>query len=344
MQVTQFSLGRNTAKGFTIIELLIVIVIIAILATISTVAYNGIQRRAAEAEITSSLRQATTVIDTDQALNGVYPANKAAINNGQGLRETASITFYYDSLSDGQAYCLTAVSSRAGVSAYHVASGGSITEGPCEGHPGTVVGGGGTPQPPSATTYSIFGSAAPAGTVTLYSDGGGSLRTANRFYTTRSAGIRVVGLRVWSPAGASSDYLTQTITARAYLNDWQGSSVSGETTFGQSPVATKIHSPLRTAGAWQDIRFDTPITLPAITTGANGNDLISLSVEFSGGDYYGIVTRASPAEFESTVSGGEGVYLAEYTNVVRSIHNLLGSGSVHGDYVYLIDILYESAD
>lgn len=35
-----------TQKGFTIVELLIVIVVIAILATISMVSYNGIQKRA----------------------------------------------------------------------------------------------------------------------------------------------------------------------------------------------------------------------------------------------------------------------------------------------------------
>jgi len=40
------ALHKNLRRGFTIVELLIVIVVIAILAAISIVAYNGIQARA----------------------------------------------------------------------------------------------------------------------------------------------------------------------------------------------------------------------------------------------------------------------------------------------------------
>ena len=48
------SVIRQT-KGFTIVELLIVIVVIAILATITIVAYNGIQNRANDTAIQSDL-------------------------------------------------------------------------------------------------------------------------------------------------------------------------------------------------------------------------------------------------------------------------------------------------
>lgn len=323
-------------KGFTIVELLIVIVIIAILAVISIVMYNGIQGRAAESAIQAGLRQASTQLDLDYVKNESYPLTKEAINDGRGLHESG-VTFYYD--SDGTTYCLTAVSGRSGIAPSHIQNGGSITTGACAAHVG-LVGGSGS----GTTTYSIFGSSAPAGTITLYDDGDGALRTGNRFYTTRPAGIKVVGLRVYSPAGAASGYLTETITARAYLDDWQNTGVTGFTTFGHAPVAVKTHSAARTAGSWQDIRFDAPINLARVTPGANGNDLVSLTVQFSSGDRYGIVTRSDGDSFESTVSGGSGVYLAEHSDLFRSIHNLSGAGVVDGGYVYLIDILYEDAD
>lgn len=46
---------RGQKKGFTIVELLIVIVVIAILAAITIVAYNGIQARAYDSRLSSDI-------------------------------------------------------------------------------------------------------------------------------------------------------------------------------------------------------------------------------------------------------------------------------------------------
>lgn len=60
----------KTQKGFTIVELLIVIVVIGILAAITIVAYNGIQDRANTAKITSDQRNIATAIKAAQSQTG----------------------------------------------------------------------------------------------------------------------------------------------------------------------------------------------------------------------------------------------------------------------------------
>ena len=61
-------------RGFTILELLIVIVVIVILAAISVVAYTGIQARANDAKRASDIRQVAKLIEIYHAENGVYPS------------------------------------------------------------------------------------------------------------------------------------------------------------------------------------------------------------------------------------------------------------------------------
>ena len=62
-------------KGFTIVELLIVIVVIAILAAITIVAFNGVQQRAQASTIQNDLRNIATKLKLFQADNGRYPSN-----------------------------------------------------------------------------------------------------------------------------------------------------------------------------------------------------------------------------------------------------------------------------
>jgi prepilin-type N-terminal cleavage/methylation domain-containing protein len=60
-------------RGFTIVELLIVIVVIAILAAITIVAYNGIQTRASNASRVSEFNQWLKVYELYKVQNGTYP-------------------------------------------------------------------------------------------------------------------------------------------------------------------------------------------------------------------------------------------------------------------------------
>lgn len=66
-------LGINTKKGFTIVELLIVIVVIAILAAISVVAYNGIQTRSTNTKQQQAALGFYKLLQLYKAQNGQYP-------------------------------------------------------------------------------------------------------------------------------------------------------------------------------------------------------------------------------------------------------------------------------
>ena len=60
-------------RGFTIVELLIVIVVIAILASISIVAYNGIQQRANNAKTVKAVEAYAKAIGMYKIDNGSHP-------------------------------------------------------------------------------------------------------------------------------------------------------------------------------------------------------------------------------------------------------------------------------
>ena len=68
------SMGGGDRKGFTIVELLIVIVVIGVLAAISIVAYNGIQTRATNASIVAAAKSTITLINGYKATYGNYPS------------------------------------------------------------------------------------------------------------------------------------------------------------------------------------------------------------------------------------------------------------------------------
>ncbi len=62
-------ISSNKTKGFTLVELLIVIVVIAILAAISIVAYNGVTQKARDDERISDARNIINAISSYNAEN-----------------------------------------------------------------------------------------------------------------------------------------------------------------------------------------------------------------------------------------------------------------------------------
>lgn len=60
-------------RGFTIVELLIVVVVIAILSSITVMGYSGITNKADTSQVASSVQEWTTVLNIYKSTTGSYP-------------------------------------------------------------------------------------------------------------------------------------------------------------------------------------------------------------------------------------------------------------------------------
>ena len=121
-------------RGFTIVELLIVIVVIGILAAITIVAFSGAQNRAAVVVVQSDLQNAATQLGIDNVNAGTYPASKEAANGGAGLRASPDTTYQYTYDSATNSYCLSATSTKI-PTGYNISSAtGTVQTGVCSGH------------------------------------------------------------------------------------------------------------------------------------------------------------------------------------------------------------------
>lgn len=78
------AMNSNKTRGFTIVELLIVIVVIAILASITIVAFNGVQARARDSVRMQKLKEIATALERYYNDNGDYPH----IQDGSGNEST----------------------------------------------------------------------------------------------------------------------------------------------------------------------------------------------------------------------------------------------------------------
>lgn len=119
------------ARGFTIVELLIVIVVIAILAAIVFVAYTGITARANASSAQAAAEQAGEGLKTYAVTNGgQYPSSLATA----GVNPSGSTTFQYtyNNSASPTTFCVTATTANV---SYYVDSAAhtSPTAGACAG-------------------------------------------------------------------------------------------------------------------------------------------------------------------------------------------------------------------
>lgn len=271
-------------RGFTIVELLIVIVVIAILAAITIVAYNGIQERARISSVSSALSQANKKIAVYQIDNpNQYPADLASI----GISDSSGVSYQYsvNNSTTPATYCITATS---GSTSYKTSSTTPVaTSGGCAGH-----GQGGAapitnlalnPSLETATTnwgyYVAGGAATPTRQTTGGYRGNGFYRLSWTTTTTAVSG----GFYPFS-MGAGSLTAGTTYTASAYVRSSKDQTMRPQLTFRDASnvtVGTTLNGPAVsvTANTW------TRLSISGVAP-AGANSALMTAYAHTGGSFW----------------------------------------------------------
>ena len=121
--------ASTASRGFTIIELLVVIVIIGILVAITAVSYNGVTKSAKESALKSELKQASTEVEVAKAKTGNPPANASSLTTPKNGTLTLSTN------TEQNTWCLTITPNspnNQNIPNFNITSdSGTISEGDC---------------------------------------------------------------------------------------------------------------------------------------------------------------------------------------------------------------------
>ena len=107
---------KKQDKGFTLVELLIVIVILGILATVTVFAVQGITTRGEQTACRADHKTLQTAIEAHMADTGEFPADIAALETAGLLADGSySGNYTYVLAAGGASYTLTAAADCVGV-------------------------------------------------------------------------------------------------------------------------------------------------------------------------------------------------------------------------------------
>ncbi len=91
-------------KGFTLVELLVVIAIIAILSTLAVVALNSARQKSRDAKRVSDIKQVQTALELYFGDQNAYPTAATAVTLGDATHLTLSSTNGFAATAAGTTY------------------------------------------------------------------------------------------------------------------------------------------------------------------------------------------------------------------------------------------------
>ncbi len=75
-------MARQRSRGFTIVELLIVVVVIGILASITLIAFNSVQAKARDSQRLQDIKTIVKALEVYKTNNGIYPDEVQTVGGG----------------------------------------------------------------------------------------------------------------------------------------------------------------------------------------------------------------------------------------------------------------------
>ena len=104
-------INQALRRGFTVVEITIVIAIIAILSAVSIAAYSGTQEKARQAKIATTVKSYANAISTYRSSNGYWPPSTARTTGiAACIGDSSSYSSTYGYLTPGVCSTLTGAS------------------------------------------------------------------------------------------------------------------------------------------------------------------------------------------------------------------------------------------
>lgn len=118
---------RQNERGFTIVELLIVVIVIAILAAITITAYNGITNQARESTLKTDLNGIAKQLGVAKVTDGSYPVG---VDN---FKKSENTILQYSANNATGSFCVSATNTALPGKSFNITNNGAIAPGLCSG-------------------------------------------------------------------------------------------------------------------------------------------------------------------------------------------------------------------